>query len=228
MRLACFILPLLAAMPAAAQTAAVRDVNDRLFCNADGVDLRETGDGSSFTASLSLEFLGDVTGAIYPTGATPLFARHDSLRPYISVSYQFPIDAAGKLLGRPRPVRIGAGTGRFAGPRLEPLESLALQIRGGAVTSPAIEINSAIYNIAVVSGEIAPLGSRSPYDTEMTPADFGRLVMAIEGGTRFIILSQHGKEAARIPVPQRSIVAERDKAFAWIQRTAPLLAQGKC
>ncbi|MEI9849607.1 MAG: hypothetical protein WDN24_00720 [Sphingomonas sp.] len=55
-----------------------------------------------------------------------------------------------------------------------------------------------------------------------------RLAAAVEEGPRWILLQQHGREVARIPVPPVSIAETRDAAIAWFRKTAPLLGKGRC
>lgn len=222
------MIALLAALPAQAQTQpAVKDGDGHLFCNnSKGADLRETGEG--YKVNLVFEHLGDAPNAIYPAGGQKLFGPQTELRAYVSVNYEFLLGPDGNPRARPEPVRLALATGRFAGPRLEPLESLTLQLRAGDITSGPFRINSAYYNIALVGGEAAPPGSSNPYDTEWPRSVFDPLVMAFESKERWILLSQNGKEVARIPVPQRDISAERDAHIAYVRAAVPLLKQGKC
>ena len=220
------MLAALAATPAAAQEAD-RDLDGHRYCSNDGVGLREAGDGT-IDASMSLSFLGDVDRAVYPAGGARLFAPHPELKSYAIIYYRFSIGADGNPRGRPEPTAVSISTGRFAGPRLEPLESLALRIQSGDTTSPPVELNSAFYNIAIVAGEFGPAGSKAPYDTEMPAADFEKLVMATENNDSWLLLSQNGSEVARIPVPRDTLAEQRDKQIAWLRKTLPLLMQGKC
>lgn len=227
MKAALFLLSLLAAFAAQAQEAD-RDLDGHYRCSGpDGLALREIGDGT-MRAGVDLSYVGDVDKAVYPAGAARLFAPQPELEPYVIVRYSFLVGPDGSPRSRPQPVSIGVSTGRFAGARLEPIESLALQLRAAALTSPPIEISSAYYNIAAVGGALGPVGSPAPYDTEMPLSDFVRLVAAIETGERWILLSQHGREVARIPVPPVPIAEKRDAAIAWLRKTAPLLARGRC
>ena len=217
---------LAAAFPARAQEA-VKDLDGHRFCNADGVDLRETGDGG-YKVDIVTSGVGDAAAAVYPAGGARLFAQHAELKPYISINYEFLLDAAGNPRSRPAPVRMSVSTGRFAGPRLEPMESLTLWVRAGDVASSPIGINSAFYNIALVAGEVGLPGSSNPYDTEWSETELGKVVMAVESKERWVMLSKDGQEVARIPVPQQSLVEIREKAVAWIRKTVPLLKQGRC
>jgi hypothetical protein len=220
------MLAALAATPAAAQEAP-RTLDGHRFCSGDGMGVSEVGDGT-FRAGMSLSFVGDVANAVYPAEGQKLFAPHETLKSYVTVYYRFPIGADGNPRGRPTPDQISISTGRFAVPRLEPMESLALRLKAGEVLSPPVEINFAFYNIAIVAGEFGATDSNAPYDTEMPPADFDKLAMALEGPEKWLLLSQDGREVARIPVSQVSVAGQRDKQIAWIRKTLPLLMQGKC
>ena len=205
------------------------DLNGHRYCNLNGADLRETGDGG-YSASLGFEFKGDVANATYPAGSARLFGPHEELYAYVLVDYEFLIDANGRPASSPEPQHLSISTGRFAAPRLEPFGSLELVLKAGQMTSPPIALNEAYYStIALLGGEIASAeSSSSPYDTEMKQSDLNDLVAAFENGERWLVLSQFGKEVARIPVPKRDYSAERDAKIAWIRKTQPLLAQGKC
>lgn len=227
MKASLSLLPLLAALPAQAQDAN-RDLDGHYYCSGeDGAGLREVGDGT-IRANLGFTYLGDVDQAVYPAGASRLFAPHAELKAYVIVYYSFLIGADGNPLSRPEPQSISVSTGRFAGRRLEPMESLTLRLGAGALTSPPIKINAAYYGIAIVGGELGPPNSAARNDTEMPTSEFLRLAMAVENEPRWILLQQHGREVARIPAPPVSITAERDAAIAWFRKTAPLLAKGKC
>lgn len=220
---------ILALAPGAhAQKAAERDTAGHFYCNSgNGVDLRETGDGG-YKVDLAFEHKGDAAAAVYPTGSARLFAPGAELGPFVSINYEFHLGGDGTPLDRPRPVRVSVSTGRFAGQRLEPLESLVLQLRAGTVTTPPITLNEAYYNIALVGGEIGPAGSENPYDFELSPKALGELVLAFESGERWIMLAQNGAEVARIPVPRRDIASERNRGIAWVRAALPLMREGKC
>jgi hypothetical protein len=217
----------LPALPAQAQKAD-RDFDGHLYCNADGVDLRETGDGG-YKVDIGVSNLGDADHAVYPAGGKKLFGPEGELRSYVSVNYEFFLGADGNPTGRPAPVRLGASTGRFTGPRLEPFSSLELRLAAGDTLSPSFVLNESFYNIALVAGDFGTTGSDNPYDGEMTPEALGALVSAFEQSSqRWLILSQDGDEVARIPVPSINLVPVREKAVAWIRKTVPLIKQGKC
>ena len=218
---------LAAAVPAHAQEA-VKDYAGHRFCNANGVDLRETGDGG-YKVSFASSGIGDTDAAIYPAGGARLFEPHPELKAYIIVYYEFLLGPDGNPRTRPAPDRISVSTGHFAGRRLEPMESLTLTVRAGDLVSKPIGINSAFYNIAMVAGEVSLPGSSNPYDTEWPEAEIGSLVMALESKDRWVVLGHEGREVARIPVPQTTAATDfREKGIPWIQKTLPLLKQGKC
>jgi hypothetical protein len=92
-----------------------------------------------------------------------------------------------------------------------------------------IGTNWAFYNIALVAGEVRLPGSRNPYDAEWPEAKLGRLVMALESEDRWVVLGHEGREVARLPVPQTSAANNfRAKGRPWIEKTLPLLKQGRC
>jgi hypothetical protein len=229
LRTAFAVIAMLAALPAQAQQSkpADKDLEGHLYCNSAGAGLRETGDGG-YKVGLNLSYHGDIAGAVYPAGSSRLFADHPELKSYVSLYYEFPLGADGNPRGRPEPSSMSVSSGRFAGPRLEPMESLTLQVKAGDLLSRPIGLNSAFYNIALVAGEAAPPGSSNPYDTEWPRSQFDALVMAFENSERWILISQHGKEVARIPVPRRDITGERDRMIAYVRSAVPLMKQGKC
>ncbi|MEI9849606.1 MAG: hypothetical protein WDN24_00715 [Sphingomonas sp.] len=79
-----FALPaLLAAFPAQAQDAD-RDLDGHYYCSgADGLGLREVGDGT-IRANLALSYTGDVDNAVYPPAARGCSRRRPSSRPMSS------------------------------------------------------------------------------------------------------------------------------------------------
>lgn len=204
--------------------AAKRDPNSgKLYCYAKDLFLQESTDGL-LDATLYLWNPGDTARTVYPAGTGPLLAS--DAQPYIEIGYSIPFDRTGKPTARPRPVQISVSPGKFAaappGPRL------TLQIKAGDILTPPIAITPSINSWADTKTIFRATGSPDPGDNEIPQPTLNRLAMALESGERFVLLSQHGKEIARIPIPQRSIAADRDAGIAWFTRTAPLLAAGKC
>ena len=148
-------------LPAQAQKAAERDFAGHLYCTSDDVDLRETGDGR-YKVDIVVENRGDADHALYPAGGAKLFADGGELRAYVSINYQFFLGPDGNPTGRPEPIRLSISTGRFAGPRLEPLSSLELRLAAGDTRSPPFRLNEGFYKSALVGGEFGVTGSDNP------------------------------------------------------------------
>lgn len=219
---------LCAALPAAAQKAADKDIDGHLYCYTDGVDLRERGDGA-YKVDLVFEYRGDIAHAAYPRGGAKLFGEQGELVSYVSINYDFTVGADAMPRSRPAPVRLAFSTGRFGVPPPQPTNSMTLQLKGGDAVSPAFTISDSAMNIAVASVDIGPTGSESPYDNEISQSALDTLIDGFENsGDRALILSQNGGEIARIPVPTRDILPERDKMIAWIRAAMPLLVKGRC
>jgi hypothetical protein len=213
----------LAAGTAQAQAAA-RDPNSgKLYCSAKDLFLQESKDGL-LDATLYLWNPGDPARIVYPAGAAALLAA--DAEPFIEIAYSIPFDRTGRPAGRPRPVRISASTGSFAAPPPGPRPTL--QIQAGNLLTPPIAINPAVSNWVDPKIVFTLADSPGPSGNQVSQATLDRLVTALEGGDRALLLKQQGKEVARIPIPQRSIIADRDAGIAWFRRTAPLLAAGKC
>ncbi|MBX3566154.1 MAG: hypothetical protein KF730_16465 [Sphingomonas sp.] len=218
---------LCAASPALAQTAAKKDYQGHLYCMANTVDLRETGDGR-YKADIAFEHRGDPEHAVYPAGGTKLFGPQSDLHAYLGINYEFFLDATGAPAGRAHIARISLSTGRFAGARLAPFESLALQLQAGSMLSKPVRLNSGFYDLALIGGEAGQPGSSNPYDSEWPQDELDALVTAFDNGEGALVLTQSGKEVARIPILRSDVVPQRDRDIAWVRTAAPLLIKGKC
>ncbi|RYD53766.1 MAG: hypothetical protein EOP60_09665 [Sphingomonadales bacterium] len=222
--LAAIVLGSIALMPqVAGAQAAGRDAEGNRYCFTKDVYLSETKAG--LEATLYFWHFADGAGIAYPAGVRP-WLGHD-VEAHVKLAYAIPFDKAGKPTGRPKPVAIEIAAGKFPtapGPR--PL--FTLQIKSGQILTPPLLIDPSASLTDAISINLAAIGSPNPEDSEMPPAKLNELVMALEQGPTFLVVLQKAKEIARIPIKQQSIAAERQAAFAWLQKTAPLLTTGKC
>jgi hypothetical protein len=220
------LLVILLPLTASGQEAS-RDFKGNPFCAGTGAALYQDGKGGT-SAMFTLRFAPDADHAVYPEGGAKLFAPPQRIAGSVSVTYRFGIGTNGNPTSRPAPTNIAVSAGSFSGPRPQPLDATTLQLAAGDIVSMPIRPINLEMNV-VFNGElVAPGYVNSGAETEAPVPDLVRLMMAFESRDRWIVVSHQGKEAARIPIPQRSVVAERDSAIAWIRRTVPLLAAGKC
>lgn len=224
MRMVAVLLALAALAPQAANAqTANRNPQGARYCFTRDVYLLETKSGME--ASLHFQYSGNIPGTLYPAGVRPWLSQ--SAPAYIKVTYTIPFDRAGKPIGRPKPAEIQAAAGEFVQPRgKRPL--LTLQIKAAAVLTPPIFVNPNQMYTDEVGVRLSAAAGTDPDNAQMPQAKLYQLALGIEQGPSEILLSEGGKLRARVPILQQSMVAERQAAFAWLQKTTPLLAAGKC
>ena len=222
------LLPLCLAASAAAhpQDSTPKSSPTGPYCSSEASTLFRLADGN-FMALGSASFVGDLSRTTYPGGKT-LFAP-SNLAPFITVGYRLRFTPSGAPIPPVQPITLSVSSGRIAaGAVLGPRESLMIRVVTPSLSSRAMPAESGGLMISTVSGKlnIPEYGGASAQ--QVPDLDLARLGSAIQRGDRWLVVSNMGKDLARIPLVPKSASPAEALGLPWIRKTIPLLAANKC
>lgn len=242
MRVAGLALCLAAMLPGAAlaQKAATDNEYKQRYCRgwefaADGTGqavLTDIGGGRT-QADLFFLYRADPAKARFPASGDPVVAiypQDEVITPSIGIWYRFSLSAAGAPDSDVLPVELVVIGGDFLDEPEGDRGLYKLRIEYGAnVKLPFYTSRSLFEAMNDMTGTMASVSTPpQPANVTVAQSDLNKLVAALDSGPRVLVIERAGTDIAYLPITNREVSAERDKMFAWIRSTLPLLARGQC
>lgn len=230
-----------AALPgvAVAQKAANVDAQKQPFCR--GYDFAPDHSGQTILTSIGsgrsqadLFFLyrADPVKARFPGARDPFLQvspGDDAITPSIGIWYRFTLSQAGQPDSDVLPVAMQVTSGDFLDAPQGDRSLYKLRLEYGGRKLPFYTSPSMFASFNNMSGVVASVAT-PPQQANVTlaQAELNQLVSGLDGSARTIVIERAGTDIAYLPIANRPVAAERDKMFAWIRSTLPLLKNGNC